>query len=264
MLRLLVLCLGFLSALPEARAGGLEVVLKRVAAEAARGTDPVVIFDLDDTLFETRPRTARILRELAEEPEIRAGFPNAAARLAETTPEETRYELADTFASLGIEDTTLLAKAKPYWAERFFSSRYCARDRVVPGAPGFVSAVASAGGRVIYLTGRDTAGMGEGTRLALVRRGFPTGPGTKLLMKPDKAMDDLEFKKRAFAWVAAQGKVVAGFENEPRNINAMAAEFPDATMVFLETIHSSRPDVPAPGIYHERNFRSVTDTDNER
>lgn len=76
----------------------------------------------------------------------------------------------------------------------------------------------------------------------------------KLMMKPTKEMDDLQFKKDAFQSISELGVVVAGFENEPANINAMRARFPEAHMVFLDSIHSKKPDVVADGVFWVRSF----------
>jgi hypothetical protein len=48
--------------------------------------------------------------------------------------------------------------------------------------------------------------------------------------------------------VSALGEVVAGFENEPANLNAMADAFPKASMVFVDTVHSRKPGIPKAGV----------------
>jgi len=74
-------------------------------------------------------------------------------------------------------------------------------------------------------------------------------------MKPDPKMDDLQFKRDAFAQIEHLGEVVGVFENEPANINAMADAFPGAVAVFVDTIHSPKPDVPAERVEWVRDFR---------
>ena len=49
------------------------------------------------------------------------------------------------------------------------------------------------------------------------------------------------------------------FENEPANLNAMVEAFPLASAVFLDTIHSPRPDVPSEASQWVGDFRVDTD-----
>jgi hypothetical protein len=67
-------------------------------------------------------------------------------------------------------------------------------------------------------------------------------------------MDDLVFKVSQFENVASLGQVVGAFENEPANINAMAAAFPSAVPIFLDTVHSPKPDVPGPRVQWVKDF----------
>ena len=62
----------------------LQSIVERCKFDPARDRakpTPVVVFDLDGTLFDNRPRTRMILNELAEA--WRASHPEHAARLAE-------------------------------------------------------------------------------------------------------------------------------------------------------------------------------------
>ncbi|MBI4404638.1 MAG: hypothetical protein HY537_10775 [Deltaproteobacteria bacterium] len=52
------------------------------------------------------------------------------------------------------------------------------------------------------------------------------------------------------------GQTIAAFENEPANINAMGDAFPAAALVYLDTIHSKKPDVPGPNTSWIRDFES--------
>ncbi|MBI3544101.1 MAG: HAD family hydrolase [Deltaproteobacteria bacterium] len=238
---------------PEA----LGEVGARVEQAARAGARPVVVFDLDDTLINSRERTTRILRELGESEEVRRAFPDDAETLAATPVSRVRYYLEETFANLGIDNKPLLAQANEFWLKRFFTNDYCAKDKPVRGAVGYVSWLAKLGAKVVYLTGRDAPNMEPGTRYNLTRSRFPMSPeNTLLLMKPDPKMDDTEFKKTALAAIGRLGDVVGVFENEPRNINVLHAAFPAAVAVFVDTVHSNKPDVPAADVAWVRDFRS--------
>src|SRR5688500_6187377 len=83
---------------------------------------PIVVFDLDGTLMDNRPRTAVILRELADE--LRRESHSAAEILAAARAEELAYLLGDTLKRLGVEHPELVSRAEGFWRERFFSVDY--------------------------------------------------------------------------------------------------------------------------------------------
>jgi phosphoglycolate phosphatase-like HAD superfamily hydrolase len=206
------------------------------------GESPVAVFDLDDTLINTRGRTYRILIEFADSAEAR--FPAEAAKLKMLKPGDTRYVLKHTLSQLGIENEAFLKEASAFWAPRFFSDAYVIDDQPNPGAAAYVRSLERVGTRIVYLTGRDVPNMQRGTIQNLRELGFPEGT---LLMKPDAKMDDLAFKKSAIEGIRAMGSVVGVFENEPANLNLLHEAFPDALGVFIDTIHSPKPDRPYEG-----------------
>jgi predicted secreted acid phosphatase len=219
---------------PEAQASILEAALARAAAAAPRG---VVVFDLDSTLLDNRPRQARILREYG----ARAGLP----ALAGVGPAHwTSWDLGEAMLNAGLtpgQAARHLGPAYRFWADRFFTSAYCRDDEPVPGAPAFVRAVAEAGAVLVYLTGRPRS-MRAGTLSAFRRCGLPLPDAerVRLLMKPDASFGDDEWKSVAAALVSDIGPVVAAFDNEPAHVNVYAATWPEALCVHLDTDHSSR------------------------
>ena len=230
-------------------------VQERAQSVTEQGQTPVVIFDLDDTLINTRERNLRILRDLAAEPATLSRFPAAAERLAEIGPRNIRYLLKDTLATLQLTDEAFVEAANNYWLAHFFTNAYCAHDRPNPGAARYVRWLVNEGATVVYLTGRDTPRMGKGTASNLRELGFPIdGPKAILMMKPSAQGDDLAFKISRFQTIAQLGVVVAAFENEPANINAFQTGYPDALMIFLDTIHSPKPDTPNSMVHWVRDF----------
>lgn len=234
-------------------------ILKEVRYDAAKaslqGERPVVIFDLDDTLINTRERNLRIFRDFLEQPGLDESYPAESEHLAAITLAEVRYLLKDTMAGIGIFNSEFVAKAQAFWDERFFTNRYAARDQQIAGAVSYVKALAELGTKIVYLTGRDSPRMGRGTKYNLIAHGFPLdGKKAILMMKPDAKHDDLEFKRQAFSSIEKLGKVIAVFENEPANLNAMKERFPNATAVFLDTIHSPKPIKPDARAFWVPNF----------
>jgi hypothetical protein len=74
-------------------------------------------------------------------------------------------------------------------------------------------------------------------------------------LKPSFHEDDLVFKRRVLGELHHLGPVLAAFENEPANANLFAEHFPDAVIVFIETIHSPDPPPLLPQILRLKDFR---------
>jgi hypothetical protein len=213
----------------------LDQIVDRCKSNGTART-PVVVFDLDGTLMDNRPRTATILRELGAA--WRDRHPDVAKALTSAKPEDLAYLLTDTLGRLGVRHTDLVREAEIFWRDRFFTDAYLAHDVEVPGAAAFARACYDAGGILVYFTGRDLPLMGLGSFASLRDLGFPIGvPGTELVLKPDAQMPDEAFKRMQGPALERVGKVVAIFDNEPGNCNVLGAHFPDACSVLLDTQH---------------------------
>jgi hypothetical protein len=138
--------------------------------------------------------------------------------------------------------------------KHYFTGEYCLKDRQIPGAAAYVNRLKKAGAHIAYLTGRDIPNMKAGTETNMKALGFPLGKGTTLILKPSYNMDDLVYKKHAFAQIKKLGQVIASFENEPRNLNAMGTEFPKSILVFIDSEHSSAPDTVSEEAHWVKNF----------
>lgn len=235
-------------------------VLALVAARVQEATAPVVLLDLDSTLYDTTPRHHAIVREwIAGTPSV----PPAIVAAVETLEDShVSYSTRDLFVLLGLDvarpDISAACDAlKEFWRPRFFSSEYLKHDRPYPGAADFVQRLYEMHSQIAYLTGRDSPGMEIGTRVTLGRDGFPIDQErTHLLMKPAREGDDMEFKVGAARALRSWGTLVASFENEPRNLMGLYKEFPDAIHVFVETICSETPAPVGLGLYKLRGFPS--------
>jgi phosphoglycolate phosphatase-like HAD superfamily hydrolase len=232
----------------------LEDVLREARAVRSSGGRAVVIFDLDDTLFDPGPRNVQILRDLVAAHPGR--YPEVEKRLPALTTDGVRYALRDTLSEMGVTDAERVKAARSFWAPRFFGSDYLKHDAANPGAVDYVAKLSQAGALVVYLTGRDTKKMKEGTEATLRAAGFPLGEGKAvLLLKPDPRFRDVAFKRRAVDKIGKMGTVVGGFDNEPANVNLLKKGFPSARIVFLVTRQSpGAPPVDA-GIPAVKDFR---------
>jgi hypothetical protein len=197
---------------------------------------PVVVFDLDGTLMDNRPRTLAILQELAHE--LRAESASSADVIAAAEAEELAYLLGDSMKKLGIERPELVGRAEAFWKSRFFSDHYLKHDVAIAGAVEFARACYAAGAVLVYFTGRDLPLMGIGSFQSLRDLGFPIGVvGTELVCKPDAKIPDEAFKRDEGPKLSRVGRVVAAFDNEPGNCNAFIEMTPEAEVVFVDTQH---------------------------
>jgi len=203
----------------------------------------VVVFDLDATLFDNRPRTLEILMELREE--IANDDPELADALLSLEISRIEYLLTDTLKACGIYRADLVKKITSYWHDRYFTDEYVACDVPLAGAPLYVRRVHEAGAIVVYITGRGIPGMLVGTVAKLRDEGFPIAvAGTELILKPDEHMHDEAFKRGALPTLERLGDLVAFFDNEPANCNLCKQLFPDCTVALLET--QKVPGAPEP------------------
>ncbi|MBX2883654.1 MAG: hypothetical protein KTR32_27125 [Granulosicoccus sp.] len=211
----------------------------------------LVLFDLDSTLLDNRPRSAYIMREFAAERNL--------PLLAEATPEHfPTWSAHNSMRLLGLTESDanqIIDGYLEFWASRFFTSDYCSLDVPINGAVNFVRAVHRAGGIVTYLTGRDET-MRAGTLSSLEKHGFVLS-GTEqsyLIMKSEAEISDDDYKKNALQKIVQRATVAAAFDNEPTHINSYREVFPDSICVHLDTDHSMRHVRLLPGIVSISDF----------
>jgi len=233
----------------------LREVLERVDASIAQDVLPLVVFDLDSTLFTTGPRNLRILREFAARGADR--WPEVEAIVASLAVGDIGWGIDACLQARGLTDGSMLRELRAFWRPRFFSDEYLATDLPVPGAVEFVTACHDRGAMIYYLTGRHVGGMEIGTVRALGSHGFPYWRGRCVLhLKPSSAMGDRAFKDDALADVRSyRGRVVATFENEPGNANAFLRAFPEALHFLMQTVHSPGAEAPSPDLVPSDDFR---------
>ncbi len=238
----------------RARAGEQGRILAAALARArSAAPDGIAVFDLDSTLLDNRPRQARIVQDFGRA----VGLPV----LLGARPEHWRgWDLEAALLEVGLGPRELrrhFSAFRRFWAERFFTSAYCALDVPVPGAPEFVRAVAEAGLRIAYVTGRPSW-MEDGTIDVFRRFGFvlPDGVRTHLFMKPGDGLSDDAWKGLAREAVDGVGRVAIAFDNEPAHVNAYARAGPGALAIHLDRDHSPRPIEVLPAIPSIADFRA--------
>jgi hypothetical protein len=225
-------------------------VLERVLGRVRAVPGALVVFDLDSTILDNKPRQARILREF--------GALHGIAALAEARATHwVDWSIQRAMANAGLapdEVSRWAEEAKEFWRERFFTSEYCRDDAPIPGARAYLQAVVDAGGFIAYCTGRHEP-MRAGTVESFARLGYPVpGARVQLLMKPVFELSDDDWKMEAYERLRQLGAVVAVFDNEPTHVNGYRASFPHATVVHLATDDSGRAVTLAEGVVSIRDF----------
>ena len=231
----------------------------RIRTVRERGKTPLVILDLDGTLYEVRPRSLRIVQEWVDHAES-GDHPEVRSKLSGLNMDHFGYSLKELFESLRFqlehEKTQHAFNAlKEFWGARFFTHDYLSADEPYSGSVEWVHEIYKKGAKDVYLTGRDEPGMGHGTREKLIRDGFPWGTeGVHLLLKEAYGLPDKEHKTNAAQWIRKQGEVIASFENEPPNLVALRDVFPEAMHGFVDTACSDHPAPIRKGLYKINGF----------
>ncbi len=252
---------------PMSQSELLEAIIARVREESrARirgGGKPVkVVFDLDSTIFDVKPRSLRILKEFALTARARELSPEIADWALGLQGHKLLYTMEESALANEIpggaeKARAFLKEAFRYWLARFFTHHYVTVDHPTPGAVDFVNRVVDAGGIAVYLTGRDWPGMGRGTVTMLEHFGFPVHPSvSQVLMKPNAGLDDAEFKDEALRELRTGGNAVALFDNEPANFHVFEKNFPEAFLVFYHSNCSTKEARAVKRIYRIDSFLS--------
>ena len=219
-----------------------EILGELLAAAARHGERRAwVALDLDGTLFDNRPRTLAILRAFSMARQTR--WPQLAQVVSSLGAVDLRYSPTHALEAAGLDDADLSEDFLPFWRERFFTNTFQLLDAVEPGAVAFARALCAAGLGVVYLTGRDRPGMMLGVLQALDGHGFPLMTAqTQVVLKPDFATGDLEFKRTALRELGRNGPVVGLVDNEPAIVNMALASVPG--IVSVRMCRAFAPDPP--------------------
>ncbi|MFT7623860.1 MAG: hypothetical protein ACI9WU_003045 [Myxococcota bacterium] len=230
----------------------LTQILDSVRSVAADGKTPVLVLDLDHTLFDNGPRTIAILRMFARE----TGRTALYERLMALPERHQPYLISDILARVDEHDKAVASEAFGYWRDRFFYDEHIHHDIPMEGAASFCTEAFEAGATLVYLTGRDSPNMLVGTTISLRTHGYPVGVAhTVMVLKPAFEIPDLEFKTDAVSFIRTLGHVVASFDNEPGNCNLFGREFPECDSVFLDTAMAPGAPPLDDGIPSMTNFQ---------
>jgi phosphoglycolate phosphatase-like HAD superfamily hydrolase len=224
----------------DTQACPLTDLAQATISAAQQGRTVQVVFDLDDTLFLVRPRKRAIFRELAD-----AFHPEHPTREAlwRLSVSEIPYDVKEALATVGIDHPETVTNLVSGFFARFFDGEYTRHDAPNTGAAAYLNHLHAHGVKIVYLSGRPEEMMSQ-TIETLVAAGFPLdldAPDVVLKAKHEMHIADAEFKGIKGREIAERGPVLASFDNEPANLNAMREAMPEATFFLLDTDHSPNP-----------------------
>ncbi len=220
------------------------------------GAQCLVVFDLDSTLFDVGPRIQQILHDFAHHEGFQKRFPEPVKMLKKAETQRADWGIKQAVLRAGLEHASeeFHDALKNFWIEKFFSNAYLHFDVPYDGAVEFVQSLDQLGAEIVYLTGRDIYRMGVGSAEVLHKWKFPlNGPKSRLVLKPDKGLNDAAFKSNWFAELPTEKYAkIWFFENEPVNINQVLLDHQHVEIVFFESTHSGKAPAPTdlPTIMH--------------
>ncbi len=242
------------SMIPGAPPPVLAEILNAVRQAYNRQERPMVIFDIDGTLMDNRPRIAAIVKEYAEV-ELKGVRPADYKKLRAVTTGHIQYQLTETLKAIGVVDPAVVNNAAVFWSKKFFTDGYLEHDMPTSGSVQFVRKLYSNGARIVYVSGRDVPRQLLGTVKSLRKQGYPIGiQGTELILKPTRQTQDAVFKQQVTNYLRHYGKVIAAFDNEPANVNVYRRAFADAKVVLYHAPHSPNPPKLLPKIIRIMRF----------
>lgn len=226
----------------------IDQILVNIQTVVSEGKKCLVVFDLDSTLFDVSPRIERILMDFAADPEFQKRFPEQVACFAKIKTAHTDWGFTNALQRAGLDGhhPEFQDAVMNYWKKHFFSNDYLKYDTPNEGAINYVHAVMAQGADVAYLTGRDQHRMEPGTTKQIQQWNLPLNDKAKLFVKPDKSMDDAEYKTDWFLSPERQHYAKTYFfDNEPVILNLMGAKCPHVESIFFDSTHSGKAEPPA-------------------
>ncbi|MBI4374538.1 MAG: hypothetical protein HY542_06640, partial [Deltaproteobacteria bacterium] len=238
------------------------IILTRILRAVRTTERPVIVIDLDDTLFATQFKNVAIYREYGRKQGVPLMEMIGPEHLASWNKETVLVD------NLGLDRGWFqkhVDEFELFWGERFFTDDYLIYDPPFPGAADYLRKLHGAGVHIVYLSGRPEMRMKTGTIRALRRHHFP-GPDeervTLMLKTPEfdpvfqakmparervqkAGRSDVAFKEWAVQQIRGLGSVVACIDNEPANINLLRDRlFPngEGLAVWVATA-MARPDI---------------------
>lgn len=249
-------------------------ILTKVENLVKSTKNPVVVFDLDSTLYKNHARWAKIVQEFGATKKIQQYKSFLSTQITDA------WDMNSVLGKdAGVDEKTVagfIDEFKDFWGQRFFHDDYVGYDEALPGSVEYVNQLHKLGATIVYISGRDAPNMQKGSLIKLKADGYPVGvERTEIIFKPFSnselkkqtktkdeyaalvAKTDAEFKASAVSKAKSLGTVVASFDNDPTHINIYFNSFHKdgvGVAVWLDTDHAPNPPTLEAGIAHVSGF----------
>jgi phosphoglycolate phosphatase-like HAD superfamily hydrolase len=197
-----------------------------------------VIFDIDNTLVDTRRRTLAAAHAFG-----RQGGSETES-LLRASIDHVGWDGAQTGKKLGLQRGTTRSFQR-YWDDFFWSSENFKLDAPVRQTVQLARLAKAAGAEVIYLTGR-IEDLKRGTIHQLRRLGLPDVDGSHVLCKPSLKVKTAAFKQDAVRRMQRDGSDVCWFISDSRSDVAAIQQRTTVPCVWVD--FPVQPDGRAPRI----------------
>ncbi|MCB2211088.1 hypothetical protein KQI52_03130 [bacterium] len=220
-------------------------------------TLPLVVVDVDDCLLDKRPRVMKVLADLImdQNPEIPLTDEHRTA-IASIKPRTMKFDLKDTLRDVGIVEEGILGWIQEQYDKKATSDQYIMFDLPTPGIVDFIKELSKAGSTTLYLAGkrnRNKSTFGTERSLSMYELPAPRGEVGALFMSDVDGADEFKFKQDLIKPITEAGEVIAVFDNEPNACNLFRKQFPDASVVLVDTFRENEDEL-ADGIHVVKNF----------
>jgi phosphoserine phosphatase len=232
-----------------------QAVLTASMQVLSKYQNKIAVIDLDSTLYNVSKRQITIFHEFAKLEHHQKLFPEETKFLLKISGRSLAYYPVDCLKQVGLHEVhpDFSAMFHKFWSPRFFSHEYLIHDEIEPGAKEFMNKLEAAGFKIIFLTGRDVARMGEGT-IKQLNRDHVLGNDRELVLKPHLSEEDHSFKLRIVKDLCSKNETgVLFIDNEANNLNHIYKANLPVYCVFFDTVHSGKAD-PLPAIDVMRSF----------
>jgi hypothetical protein len=219
----------------------VHAALLDARARVARGERVRFVFDIDNTLMDTRHRTLAIARDFDAR--------NGTSHFKQLTVDKIGLDARATCARLGCDAKTSEAFHR-YWEVEFWNARNFVHDQPMPEIVRLAKAAHQAGAEVVYLTGRNS-GLTDTSVAQLKRAGLPNADAEHLFSKPMGTYTPAYKAEKMTEW-QSQGIHIGFFITEGRrdiaHVQQVAPSVPtlllDSTVGGTERIAARTPVYP--------------------
>ena len=200
--------------------------LDEIRARVAAGETVRVVFDIDDTLVDTRSRTLAIARRFDEQ--------NGTNHFSTLSLKAIGYDIDQTVRALNLP-WPVEQQFTAFWREEFFQGRNYQHDAPVPAMLQLAKDAKAAGAEITYLTGRADS-MEPFTLEQLERLGFPDVSARRVVSKPSRELPTGVYKAQQLDEWRSQGVQIGFFMTEShRDIAAIQKLQPWVDCVRLDS-----------------------------